>query len=72
MAKRLTEQDIRRIVREEFYWADQERLWSERFQKEHPEEWETWLKIKDSPVDFGPGMVRDVLEAYWELRGGSQ
>lgn len=64
MAKRLTEDDIRRIFRDEVERdrAEQARL------KEFPEDVHAvWAKLKDRPAKYKEEMVQEVIDTYWEV-----
>lgn len=64
MAKRLTEQDIRRIFREEVKWDREEQA---RIASFDPEVLKVWWRIKSQPAVFGEEMVQQVIDTYWEV-----
>lgn len=64
MAKRLTEEDIRRIFREE---VERDREQQAILESIHPETYKVWEKTQDLPVRFGVEMVQQIIDTYWEV-----
>lgn len=64
MAKRLTEEDIRRIFREE---AERDRKEQERKAQFDRETLKVWAKLRDKPAKYKEEMVQEVIDTYWEV-----
>lgn len=64
MAKRLTEDDIRRIFRDKI---ERDRGEQDRKASYDPETFKVWGKIAKNPAKFGPELVQEVIDAYWEV-----
>lgn len=64
MAKRLTEDDIRRIFREE---VERDREEQERKARFDPETHKVWAKLRDKPAKYKEDMIQEVIDTYWEV-----